>query len=161
MLRPARLLKRLASPCQELSPMTGPPAYGRACPSQGLPRPKSAITTRPNHPLPGQDFHLQACQRPEAARTNLVWNRSSTINLGDGLEQEGTLGKRRDGPEQVGISCPNVASLRQVGRAWGAGIGHVNRRGASHLGAQLLGHPDGFLQRPLLVAARADTPASA
>ena len=46
---------------------TGTPVYGRACPGQGLPRPRSAITTRPNHPLPRQDSHLQACQRPKAA----------------------------------------------------------------------------------------------
>jgi len=67
MLRPAGWLGRLASPRLRLVPPTGPPVYGRACPSQGLPGPGSAITTRPNHPLPRQDFHLQACQRPKAA----------------------------------------------------------------------------------------------
>ena len=41
--------------------------YDRACPSQGLPRTGSAITTRLNHPTPKQDLHLQACQRPKAA----------------------------------------------------------------------------------------------
>jgi len=39
------------------------PVYGRACPSQGLPWSESAMTTRPNHPLPRQDFHLRACPR--------------------------------------------------------------------------------------------------
>src|SRR5450759_2726868 len=42
---------------------TDPPVYGRACPSQGLPQPGSAMTTRHNHSLPRQDLHLQACQR--------------------------------------------------------------------------------------------------
>jgi hypothetical protein len=46
---------------------------GRACLSRGLPQPRSAMTTRPNHPLPRQDLHLQACQRPKAAHSrNLV-----------------------------------------------------------------------------------------
>ena len=67
MLRPAPLLERLTSPCRQLAPPTRPPVYGRSCPSRGLPQPKSAMTTRPNHPLPRQDFHLQACQRPKAA----------------------------------------------------------------------------------------------
>ena len=52
-----------------------PVVYGRACPSQGLPRPESAITTRPNHPLPRQDLHLQACQRLKAAHRNLLFAR--------------------------------------------------------------------------------------
>jgi hypothetical protein len=30
------------------------------------------MTTRPNHPLPGQDLHLQACKRPKAAHRNLL-----------------------------------------------------------------------------------------
>jgi hypothetical protein len=34
-----------------------------ACPSRGLPQPESAITTRPNPPLPRQDLPLRACQR--------------------------------------------------------------------------------------------------
>ena len=46
--------------------------YGRACPSRGLPQPESAITTRPNHPLPRQDLHLQVCQRLKAAHRKLV-----------------------------------------------------------------------------------------
>jgi hypothetical protein len=46
--------------------------YGRACPSQGLPSPESAITTRPNHPLPRQDLHLRACPSLKAAHRNLV-----------------------------------------------------------------------------------------
>ena len=45
---------------------------GRACPSRGLPQPESAITTRPNHPLPRQDLHLQVCQRLKAAQRNLL-----------------------------------------------------------------------------------------
>ena len=73
MLRPARLLERLASPRRELTPPTGPPVYGRACPSLGLPQPESAITTRPNHPLPRQVLHLQACQSPKAAHRNLLF----------------------------------------------------------------------------------------
>jgi hypothetical protein len=68
MLRPACWLERLASPCRQLAPPTRPPVYGRACPSRGLPQPGSAMTTRPNHPLPRQDLHLQACQRPKAAQ---------------------------------------------------------------------------------------------
>jgi hypothetical protein len=47
--------------------------YGRACPSRGLPQSGSAMTTRPNHPLPRQDFHLQACQRPKAAHRRLLF----------------------------------------------------------------------------------------
>ena len=43
---------------------------GRACPSRGLPQPESAIATRPNHPLPRQDLHLQVCQRLKAAHRN-------------------------------------------------------------------------------------------
>jgi hypothetical protein len=46
--------------------------YGRACFSRGLPQPESAITTRPNRPLPRQDFYLQACQRLKAAHRNLL-----------------------------------------------------------------------------------------
>ena len=52
---------------------TDPPVYGRACPGRGLPQPESAITTRPNHPLPRQDFHLRACQRLKAAHRNLLF----------------------------------------------------------------------------------------
>ena len=47
--------------------------YDRACPSRGLPQPESAITTRPNHPLPRQDLHLQVCQRLKAAHKNLLF----------------------------------------------------------------------------------------
>ena len=43
------------------------------CPSRALPQPESAITTGPNHPLPRQDLHLQACQRPKAAHRNLPY----------------------------------------------------------------------------------------
>jgi hypothetical protein len=50
--------------------------YGRACSSQGLPSPESAITTRPNHPLPRQDFHLRACPRLKAAHRNLLFLRA-------------------------------------------------------------------------------------
>jgi hypothetical protein len=67
MLRPAPLLERLTSPCRQLAPPTRPPVYSRACPSWGLLQPESAMTTRSNHPLPRQDLHLQACQRPKAA----------------------------------------------------------------------------------------------
>jgi len=57
----------LSSPCRQLAPPTRPPVYGRACPSRGLPQPESAMTTRPNHPLPRQVFHLQVCPRLKAA----------------------------------------------------------------------------------------------
>ena len=73
MLRPAPSLERLTSPCRQLAPPTRPPVYGRACLSRGLPQPRSAMTTRPNHPLPRQDLHLQACQSPKAAHRNLVF----------------------------------------------------------------------------------------
>jgi len=64
----ACMLVRAAGPSLPvLAAPTGPPVYGRACPSRGLPQPESAMTTRPNHPLPRQDLHLQACQRPKAA----------------------------------------------------------------------------------------------
>ena len=64
----ACMLVRAADPSLSvLAPPTGPPVYGRACPNRGLPRPGSAMATRPNHPLPRQDLHLQACQRPKAA----------------------------------------------------------------------------------------------
>ena len=68
MLRPARWLGRLTSPRRPLlqSP-TGPPVYGRACPSRGLPQPESAITTRLNHLLPRRDSHPLACQGSKAA----------------------------------------------------------------------------------------------
>ena len=46
--------------------------YDRACPSRGLPQPESAITTRPNHPLPRQDLHLQVCPSLKAAHRKLV-----------------------------------------------------------------------------------------
>ena len=74
MLRPARWLGRLTSPRRPLlqSP-TGPPVYGRACPSRGLPQPESAITTRPNHLLPRRDSHPLACQRSKAAHRNLLF----------------------------------------------------------------------------------------
>jgi hypothetical protein len=76
MLRPAPLLERLASPCRQLAPPTRPPVYGRACPGRDLPQPGSAMTTRPNHPLPRQDLHLQACQRPKAAHRKLLFWRA-------------------------------------------------------------------------------------
>ena len=81
MLRPACLLERLANPCHRLAPATGPPVYGRACPSQGLPRPESAITTRPNHPLPRQDFHLQVCPSLKAAHKKLLFHAHSRSSL--------------------------------------------------------------------------------
>ena len=67
MLRSARWLGQLTSPRRRLASPTGQPVYGRACPGPGLPKPRSAITTRPNHLLPRQDFHLLACQRSKAA----------------------------------------------------------------------------------------------
>ena len=47
--------------------------YDRACPSRGLPQPESAITTRPNHPLPRQDLHLQVCPSLKVAHRKLVF----------------------------------------------------------------------------------------
>ena len=67
MLRPACWLERLTSPCRQLAPPTRPPVYGRACPGRGLPQPGSAMTTRPNHPLPRQVLHLQVYPRSKAA----------------------------------------------------------------------------------------------
>src|ERR1019366_259855 len=68
MLRPARWLERLANPRRRLCAADRPARL-----RQSLPPPGSAITTRPNHPLPRQDLHLQACQRPKAAHRNLVF----------------------------------------------------------------------------------------
>ena len=81
MLRPARLLGRLTSPRRPLlqSP-TGPPVYGRACPSRGLPPPESAITTRLNRLLPRRDSHPLACQGSKAAhRTMTVQSSAPTM----------------------------------------------------------------------------------
>ncbi len=80
MFRPAPLLERLASPCRQLAPPARPPVYGRACPSRGLSQPGSAMTTRPNHPLPRQDLHLQACQRPKVAHRNLPFSPPPVFN---------------------------------------------------------------------------------
>ena len=67
-LRPARWLGRLTRPRRALLQRpTGPPVYGRACPSRGLPQPESAITTRLNHLLPRRDSHPLACQGSKAA----------------------------------------------------------------------------------------------
>ena len=63
-LRPARLLGLLSGPRRFA---TGQPIYSRACSSEGLPAPESAMTSRLNHLLPRQDFHLLACQRSKAA----------------------------------------------------------------------------------------------
>ena len=76
-LRPAWLYRPTLAglcPCRAVR-LTFPSlvvVYGRACPSRGLPQPESAITTRPNHPLPRQDLHLQVCQRLKAAQRNLL-----------------------------------------------------------------------------------------
>ena len=72
MLRPARWLGLLTSPRRRPASPTGQPVYGRACPGPGLPEPRSAMTTRPNHLLPRQDFHLLACQRTKAALRSAV-----------------------------------------------------------------------------------------
>ena len=72
MLRPHVGESAWPVPAGGSAPLTGPPVYSRACPNQGLPQPESAITTRLNHPLPRQDLHLQACQRPKAAHRNLL-----------------------------------------------------------------------------------------
>jgi hypothetical protein len=37
------------------------------------------MTARPNHPLPRQDLHLQACQRPKAAHRNLLLGHPSVL----------------------------------------------------------------------------------
>lgn len=39
------------------------------------PKPGSAVTARPNHPLPRQDLHLQACQRPKVAHKKSLFAR--------------------------------------------------------------------------------------
>jgi len=80
MLRPVPLVERLTSPCRQLVPPACPPVYGRACPSPGLPQPESALTTRPNHPLPRQDLHVQASQRPKAAHRNLLFARPPVLS---------------------------------------------------------------------------------
>jgi len=69
---PACWLEWLTSPCRQLAPPTCPPVYGRACLGRGLPQPESAITTRPDHPLPRQDLHLRARQRLKAAHRTLL-----------------------------------------------------------------------------------------
>jgi len=79
-LRPAGWLERLTGPCRQLMPPTRPPVYGRPCSSSGLLQPKSAITTRPNHTLPRQDLHLQACQRSKAAhRWHECWRMRNRV----------------------------------------------------------------------------------
>ena len=37
------------------------------------------MTTRPNHPLPRQDLHLQACQRPKAAHRKSLFARPHVL----------------------------------------------------------------------------------
>ena len=77
----ACMLVRAADPSLPvLAPPTGPPVYGRACPNRGLPRPGSAMATRPNHPLPRQVLHLQVCQRLKAAHRNLVFGRPPVLS---------------------------------------------------------------------------------
>lgn len=63
-LRPARMLGLLSGPRRFT---TGQPVYSRACSGEGLPASESAMTSRLNHLLPRQDFHLLACQRSKAA----------------------------------------------------------------------------------------------
>lgn len=63
----AGALARAADQSPPALPRTGPPVYCRACPSQGLPQLKSAITTRFHHQLPRRDLHPLACQRSKAA----------------------------------------------------------------------------------------------
>jgi hypothetical protein len=81
MLRPARWLGLLTSPRRRLASPTGQPVYGRACPGTGLPKPRSAITTRPNHLLPRQDFHLLACQRSKAALRSAIFIENDSQNI--------------------------------------------------------------------------------
>jgi hypothetical protein len=40
------------------------------------------MTTRPNHPLPRQDLHLQACQRPKAAHRRMLFREHIVTLLG-------------------------------------------------------------------------------
>ena len=54
--------------------------YSRACPGRGLPQPGSAISTRPNHPLPRQVPHLQVCQRLKAANKKLLFSRPHVLD---------------------------------------------------------------------------------
>jgi len=72
--RPSLKLRRTGGPVR-LAP-------GGLCPRGPFPSPSllclgilCLATTRPNHPLPRQDSHLQACPRLKAAHWNLVFCR--------------------------------------------------------------------------------------
>ena len=106
MLRPAPLLERLTSPCRQLAPPTRPPVYGRACPSRGLPQPRSAMTTRPNHPLPRQDLHPQACQRPKAAHRNLLFARPPVLSAARVKRQPSPQARTARDASADRIGCP-------------------------------------------------------
>jgi hypothetical protein len=50
--------------------------FSRACPSRDFPQPKSAVTTRPNYPLPRQDLRLQACAKPKGCTYEIGFGRA-------------------------------------------------------------------------------------
>src|SRR5512136_1874232 len=125
MLRPAPLLERLTSPCRQLAPPTRPPVYGRACPSRGLPQPGSAMTTRPNDPLPRQDLHLQACQRPTAAHKNLLLRAVPTQRFSELMRRHvKSPGASQSSFPAASSRCPCGVSLNKPS------IKHYDKNGA-------------------------------
>ena len=84
-----------------------------ACPSRGLPQPGSAITPRPNHPLPRQDLHLRACPRLKAAPKNLLFRRAARPRRARSLEcARATRGHRR---HRLGVLHQGGSGERQAG----------------------------------------------
>ena len=130
-----------------MRPPTGPPVYGRACSSQGLPRPGSAITTRPNHPLPRQDFHLQACPRLKAAHRNVLFARLPVLsgarvreNWFSGLTKHGAKLPERD----PGCQRPISAFFREgPGLGWRAVNWFGQAQGRDRTGSNRGGHSSG------------------
>ena len=59
--------------------LTFPSLRPQLAPLGVSPAPESAITTRPNHPLPSQDFHLRAGRRLEAAHRDLLFTRPPVL----------------------------------------------------------------------------------
>jgi len=133
---PRPLPRRLTSPCRQLAPPTRPPVYGRACPGRGLPHPESAITTRPNHPLPRQDLHLQVRQSPKAAHRHLLFRDGWSVP-GSGWpfkakggrvvpwqvlgRSAGLLGGRPPAPKAVVASSKAAEGATAAGNGVGAG----------------------------------------
>ena len=112
-----------------------PAVYSRACPSRGLPQPESAITTRPNHPLPRQDLHLRVCQRSKAAHRGWFKQRAVLASLQHArifsprVRGSFPLVPRNDSPYSYGLPWQPVA---EWGSARGKGADHrVNAHKAS------------------------------